>query len=190
MIPGDKRLIRAWTMYDWANSAYSLTITSAIFPIYYAAITMDNGVDKVAERYGVPADSLQSYALSAGFLIVTLLAPILSGIADSRGNKLAYLKAFCKDLFTAVLEPSAAVDPATPLRVLSLGPDLWQLVGLPDGRHRIALFDAAGRVAARRDLNSLQGISEPFRLGALAPGLYIGVLDDDASRSFRIIHQP
>ncbi|MBV6405381.1 MAG: MFS transporter [Flavobacteriales bacterium] len=92
---GDKRLIRAWTMYDWANSAYSLTITSAIFPIYYAAITMDHGVDKVAERYGVPADSLQSYALSAGFLIVTLLAPILSGIADSRGNKLAYLKAFC-----------------------------------------------------------------------------------------------
>jgi len=92
---GDKRIIRAWTMYDWANSAYSLTITSAIFPIYYAAITMDNGVDKVALRYGVPADSLQSYALSAGFLIVALLAPILSGIADSRGNKLAYLKAFC-----------------------------------------------------------------------------------------------
>jgi len=95
MQQGDPRIIRAWTMYDWANSAYSLTITSAIFPIYYAAITMDNGVDKVAARYGVPADSLQSYALSAGFLIVTLLAPILSGIADSRGNKLAYLKAFC-----------------------------------------------------------------------------------------------
>jgi hypothetical protein len=108
----------------------------------------------------------------------------------SGGTCDAFLLGFCKDLFTAVLEPSAAVDPATPLRVLSLGPDLWQLVGLPDGRHRIALFDAAGRVAARRDLNSLQGISEPFRLGALAPGLYIGGLDDDASRSFRFIHQP
>jgi len=95
MQKGDRRIIRAWTMYDWANSAYSLTITSAIFPIYYAGITMKDGKDLVLDRYGVPADSLQSYALSAGFLLVALLAPILSGIADSRGNKLAYLKAFC-----------------------------------------------------------------------------------------------
>lgn len=95
MEPGDKRIIRAWTMYDWANSSYSLTITSAIFPIYYAAITVSDGVDKVAGKYGIPADSLQSYTLSAGFLIIALIAPILSGIADSRGNKLAYLKVFC-----------------------------------------------------------------------------------------------
>lgn len=95
MQKGDKRTIRAWTMYDWANSAYSLTITSAIFPIYYAAITVSDGVDKVARDLGVPADSLQSYTLSAAFLVIALIAPILSGIADSRGNKLAYLKAFC-----------------------------------------------------------------------------------------------
>lgn len=95
MLKGDPKIIRAWSMYDWANSAYSLTITSAIFPIYYAAITVDKGFDKVADRYGIPADSLQSYALSTGFLIVALIAPILSGIADSRGNKLAYLKGFC-----------------------------------------------------------------------------------------------
>jgi UMF1 family MFS transporter len=95
MLKGDPRIIRAWTMYDWANSAYSLTITSAIFPIYYAGITMQDGHDLVLEKYGVPADSLQSYVLSAGFLVVAIIAPILSGIADSRGNKLAYLKAFC-----------------------------------------------------------------------------------------------
>ncbi len=95
MVKGDKRVIRAWTMYDWANSSYSLTITSAVFPIYYAGITMSDGEDLVLGKYGVPADSLQSYALSAGFLIVALIAPILSGIADSRGNKLGYLKAFC-----------------------------------------------------------------------------------------------
>lgn len=108
----------------------------------------------------------------------------------SGGTADAFVLAFCSDLFTAMPEPSAAVDPATPLRVLSLGPDLWQLVGIPDGRHRIALFDAAGRVAARRDLNAMQGTSEPFRLGTLAPGLYIGVLEGDVSRSFRLIHQP
>ncbi len=90
------RVIRAWTFYDWANSVYSLTITSAVFPIFYAAITKgEGGVDLVAERHGVPAQSLYSYALSAGFLVVGLIAPLLSGIADSRGNKLAYLKAFC-----------------------------------------------------------------------------------------------
>ncbi|MCB9167631.1 MAG: MFS transporter [Flavobacteriales bacterium] len=95
MEQGDPRIIRAWTMYDWANSAYSLTITSAIFPIYYAAITIVDGFDKVADRFGIPADSMQSYALSLGFLIVALIAPLLSGIADSKGNKLAYLKGFC-----------------------------------------------------------------------------------------------
>lgn len=95
MQKGDPRLIRAWTMYDWANSAYSLTITSAIFPIYYAAITMVDGRDQVMETYGVPATSLQSYTLSAGFLLVAAIAPLLSGIADHRGNKKNYLKFFC-----------------------------------------------------------------------------------------------
>ncbi|MCO5274356.1 MAG: MFS transporter [Flavobacteriales bacterium] len=95
MQKGDPRLIRAWTMYDWANSAYSLTITSAIFPIYYAAITMVDGRDQVLETYGLPATSLQSYTLSAGFLLVAAIAPLLSGIADHRGNKKNYLKFFC-----------------------------------------------------------------------------------------------
>jgi UMF1 family MFS transporter len=95
MQKGDPRLIRAWTMYDWANSAYSLTITSAIFPIYYAAITMTDGVDRVLADHGLPASSLQSYTLSIGFLLVAAIAPILSGIADHRGNKKNYLKFFC-----------------------------------------------------------------------------------------------
>lgn len=94
---GDPKVIRAWTFYDWANSVYSLTITSAVFPIFYAAITKDRetGADLVAQAHGVPSQSLYSYALSAGFLVVAFIAPLLSGIADSRGNKLAYLKAFC-----------------------------------------------------------------------------------------------
>lgn len=95
MEKNNSKVIRAWTFYDWANSVYSLTITSAVFPIFYAAITKPDGVDKVGEAWGVPSPSLYSYALSAGFLIVALIAPLLSGIADSRGNKLAYLKAFC-----------------------------------------------------------------------------------------------
>ncbi|MBP8823584.1 MAG: MFS transporter [Flavobacteriales bacterium] len=95
MQKGEPRIIRAWTMYDWANSAYSLTITSAIFPIYYIAITSVDGVDQVMANYGLPATSLQSYTLSAGFLLVAAIAPLLSGIADHRGNKKNYLKFFC-----------------------------------------------------------------------------------------------
>lgn len=92
----DPKVIRAWTFYDWANSVYSLTITSAVFPIFYAAITKgDGGKDLVHHAHGIPAQSLYSYALSAGFLAVAIIAPLLSGIADSRGNKLAFLKGFC-----------------------------------------------------------------------------------------------
>lgn len=92
---GDPKIIRAWTMYDWANSAYSLTITSAVFPMFYVAITSNFGEERFLEKYGVPAASLYSYALSAGFLLVALIVPLLSGIADHRGNKLSYLKLFC-----------------------------------------------------------------------------------------------
>ncbi|MEB2341675.1 MAG: MFS transporter [Flavobacteriia bacterium] len=95
MKKGDPRVIRAWAMYDWANSAYSLTITSAIFPIYYAAVTIADGHDLVQQAYGLPAVSLQSYTLSAGFLLVAAVVPLLSGIADHRGNKKNFLKFFC-----------------------------------------------------------------------------------------------
>ena len=50
MEKNNKRIINAWCMYDWANSVYSLVITSTIFPIYYNAVTKtntQNGVDYV-----------------------------------------------------------------------------------------------------------------------------------------------
>jgi UMF1 family MFS transporter len=94
-VKGDKRVIRGWTMYDWANSVYSLTITSAVFPVFYAAVTHDNEKDLVLDAHGIPAASLYSYALSAGFLLIALIAPILSGIADTTGQKKNFLKAFC-----------------------------------------------------------------------------------------------
>lgn len=96
MQKGDPRTIRAWTMYDWANSAYSLTITSAVFPAFYVAVTTaDDGTDLVLDRYGVRAASAYPWALSLGFLVVALIAPILSGIADHRGNKKRFLQFFC-----------------------------------------------------------------------------------------------
>jgi MFS transporter, UMF1 family len=95
MIKGDKKIIRAWTMYDWANSAYSLTITSAIFPAFYVGITQAYGEERILAEHGVPAASIYPWVLSAGFLIVALIAPILSGIADHQGNKKRFLQFFC-----------------------------------------------------------------------------------------------
>jgi UMF1 family MFS transporter len=92
---GNKKLINAWAMYDWANSAYSLTITSAIFPIYFTAVTTRDGSRSV-ELFGrtYNADSLQTYALSFAFLIIAAINPLLSSIADYSGNKKKFMYFF------------------------------------------------------------------------------------------------
>jgi UMF1 family MFS transporter len=97
---GDKKLINAWAFYDWANSVYSLVISTAVFPIYYAGLTASDGfanADGKIEFLGVlwNATSLYNYALAFSFLVVALMSPMLSGIADYAGNKKKFLKGFC-----------------------------------------------------------------------------------------------
>lgn len=92
---GDKKLINRWAFYDWANSVYSLVISTAIFPIYYESITQtDSGF---VYFLGMQFDntSLYTYSLSFSFLIVAFISPILSGIADYVGNKKSYMQFFC-----------------------------------------------------------------------------------------------
>ncbi len=90
------RTIRAWCVYDWANSVYSLVITSAIFPVYYQAVTTTaTGGDQVSFMGFTIANSvLYSYALSVSFLLIAPLLPLLSGMADYSGNKKLYMKIF------------------------------------------------------------------------------------------------
>jgi MFS transporter, UMF1 family len=91
----DRKTVRAWYMYDWANSVYSLVITSSIFPIYYKAVTTTNGSDQVQFLgYFVQNSVLYSYALSFSFLIVAAILPFLSGVADYTGRKKAFMKFF------------------------------------------------------------------------------------------------
>ena len=91
---GDKKLINAWAFYDWANSVYSLVISTAVFPLYYTAVTKDQTVTFLWTDWAHP-DSLYSYALPFSFLIVAFLSPILSGIADYTGSKKKFMKFFC-----------------------------------------------------------------------------------------------
>ncbi|WP_299104400.1 MFS transporter [uncultured Tenacibaculum sp.] len=91
---GDKKLINAWAFYDWANSVYSLVISTAVFPLYYSAVTEGKSVQFLGMEWEHP-DSLYSYALSFSFLVVAFISPILSGIADYTGSKKKFLKFFC-----------------------------------------------------------------------------------------------
>ena len=84
-------------MYDWANSVYSLIITSSIFPAYYQAVTKnpDNGDRINFLGFEIVNSVLYSYSLSFAFLCVVFLSPLLAGIADHIGRKKLFMKLFC-----------------------------------------------------------------------------------------------
>ena len=96
MQTASKRVINGWAMYDWANSVYNLVITSTIFPDYFEAITGDGikatSADKVhfLGRDFVNT-ALYNYALAFAMLIVAIISPLLSSIADYKGNKKSFL---------------------------------------------------------------------------------------------------
>jgi UMF1 family MFS transporter len=94
----NKKVIRSWAFFDWANSAYNLVITSTIFPAYYTAITSDkddNTLDYVNFMGMKFINSvLYNYSLAFAFLIIAVLSPVLSSIADSRGNKKVFMQLF------------------------------------------------------------------------------------------------
>lgn len=108
----DKKVMKAWAFYDWANSVYSLVITSTIFPIYYSILTTvsekteyvaeTGGYIKVPVRYSLKIlgeeyrpDAVYGYSLTISFFIVVLISPFLSALADTIGNKKSFLQFFC-----------------------------------------------------------------------------------------------
>lgn len=97
MQTASKKVVNAWAMYDWANSVYNLVITTTFFPIYFIAVTKgDNGSDKVKflGREFVNS-SLYDYILATAYLLVAISYPILTSIADTRGNKKNFMRFFC-----------------------------------------------------------------------------------------------
>lgn len=95
-VKGSKKLLNAWAFYDWANSVYSLVISSAIFPIFYGALFRVAEVEKISVFGGEIARApLISYVTSAAFLFIAIITPFLSGIADYLGNKKIFMQFFC-----------------------------------------------------------------------------------------------
>ncbi len=108
-----KPTIRAWAMFDWANSAYNLVITSTIFPAYYTAITTTETHGDRVSFFGISLinTALSNFALSFAYLLMAVILPMLSSIADFKGNKRAFMMAFtylggiaCMGLFFFKLE--------------------------------------------------------------------------------------
>jgi UMF1 family MFS transporter len=150
MEKGNKKIIRGWVMYDWANSVYNLVISSAIFPIFYDNVTkkswakdklgMDDNsyaelfkgdktfnfdsitsAELASEKLGMSEKAYNAlptgfdfgnvtvdffgstlsnsvfitYVLAASFILVSILSPMLSGVADFSGNKKRFMQFFC-----------------------------------------------------------------------------------------------
>jgi len=92
---GDKKIVKAWVFYDWANSVYNLVITAAIFPIYYTTLAENTGGIVRFLGRDFPSESFYNYVLALSFLVVSFSSPLLSGIADYSGNKKRFLQFFC-----------------------------------------------------------------------------------------------
>ncbi|MGY0392290.1 MFS transporter [Bizionia sp. KMM 8389] len=92
---GSKKLLNAWAFYDWANSVYTLTIASSIFPIFYSALFISEVKVVNAFGYELKSTALITFVTAFTFLVVSVLSPLLSGIADYVGNKKTFMKFFC-----------------------------------------------------------------------------------------------
>jgi len=95
IVKGDKRIVRGWVMYDWANSVYQLTIASAIFPIYYNTVTR-TGNDFTVSFFGksVINTVLYSWAIAVAYLLVAFMSPLFSSMADYTGRRKGFMRAF------------------------------------------------------------------------------------------------
>lgn len=92
---GSKKLLNAWAFYDWANSVYTLTIASAVFPIFYEALFSEGNHYITIFGFSLKNSALISFVTATAFLVVAFISPLLSGIADYVGNKKAFMKFFC-----------------------------------------------------------------------------------------------
>lgn len=87
----DRRIINGWAFFDWANSAYALVITVAIFPPYFLGIAPDT---VNIGGFAIRDETLIAWGIALAYLIIALISPILSGIADYGGKKKRFMRFF------------------------------------------------------------------------------------------------
>ena len=80
-----QRVINAWAMYDWANSAFAVVMLTAVFPVYYRALATQAGLAPQE------ATAYWAYTTSLSILVVALIGPVLGAMADVAGGKKRFL---------------------------------------------------------------------------------------------------
>lgn len=106
------KIINAWCIYDWANSAFATTIMAALFPPFYRALVTESGL---AEN---TATAYWGYTTSVALLVIALIAPVLGAIADYTGGKKRYVAFFAG---LGILSTAAFVF---------IGTDTWLLASI------------------------------------------------------------
>jgi UMF1 family MFS transporter len=82
-----RRDLRAWAMYDWANSAVMTTIIAAVFPPFYTAVAGAGLPEGVAySRFQI--------GTTIAIALVAIVSPILGAVSDYKANKKRILGAF------------------------------------------------------------------------------------------------
>ena len=94
-LSSDSKTQWGWAMYDWANSSYSLVISTAIFPIYYAAV-MDGAGKMNFTFFGgdISTTAAYTFVVAAAFLTISLITPYLSALSEISGKKKSFMRAF------------------------------------------------------------------------------------------------
>jgi UMF1 family MFS transporter len=83
----DRKKVRAWILYDWANSAYATTMMAAVLPIFFVNVPGASVGEDTAASYW-------AYTQSAAMLILVVLSPILGAVADVSRSKVRLLAVF------------------------------------------------------------------------------------------------
>lgn len=87
----NRKVINGWVLFDWANSAYFLVIATAVFPIYYTAVSAD---EVRILGYTIPDSTIFSWSVSVAYILLAFLSPLLSGIADYSGRRKYFMRLF------------------------------------------------------------------------------------------------
>lgn len=82
-----KKAISAWTMYDWANSAFVTTVMATVLPVYYANVAAATLPEEIRTAYW-------AYTTTISIILVAILGPLLGAMADFRGSKKRFLTFF------------------------------------------------------------------------------------------------
>lgn len=82
----ERKSVRAWIMYDWANSAFATTIMAAVMPTFYGSVAA-SGISGSSSAYW-------GFTQTMAAIVVAVLSPLLGAIADHSGSKKKFLRFF------------------------------------------------------------------------------------------------